>query len=94
MRLKFLISSFIKAHFAYLNRENMILRAYWGYSKGHLAYYEQQPRKSYEYQKFADAKAQIGQFIDVVYQTKRIHSSLGYLPPAEFEAQWQQASTR
>ena len=29
-----------------------------------------------DYQNFADAQAQIGQFIDDVYQTKRIHSSL------------------
>lgn len=47
-----------------------------------------------DYQSFADAQAQIGQFIDDVYQTKRIHSSLGYLTPAEFEAQWKQTSTQ
>lgn len=41
-----------------------------------------------EYQDFDDALAQIGHFIDDVYLTKRIHSSLGYLTPAEFEAQW------
>jgi transposase InsO family protein len=42
-----------------------------------------------EYQNFDDALAQLGHFIDDVYLTKRIHSSLGYLTPAEFEAQWQ-----
>ncbi len=42
-----------------------------------------------EYRDFEDALAQIGHFIDDVYLTKRIHSSLGYLTPAEFEAQWQ-----
>jgi putative transposase len=47
-----------------------------------------------DYQNFADAQAQIGQFIDDVYHSKRIHSSLGYLTPAEFEAQWKQASTQ
>jgi transposase InsO family protein len=36
----------------------------------------------------ADAREQIGRFIDDVYLSKRIHSSLGYLTPAEFEAQW------
>ncbi len=39
-----------------------------------------------DYHDFADAYEQIGCFIDDVYLTKRIHSSLGYLTPAEFEA--------
>ena len=37
------------------------------------------------YNDFADAKRRIGQFIEDVYMTKRIHSSLGYLTPQEFE---------
>jgi transposase InsO family protein len=41
-----------------------------------------------EYQDFADAFRQIGWFIQDVYNTKRIHSSLGYLTPTEFEAAW------
>ena len=32
-----------------------------------------------QYQTFGDALAQIGYFIDDVYQKKRIHSALGYL---------------
>ncbi len=43
-----------------------------------------------DYRDFADAYAQIGRFIEQVYQHKRIHSSLGYLTPAEFEASWKQ----
>ena len=42
-----------------------------------------------DYQSYEEAMEQIGHFIDDVYLTKRIHSSLGYLTPAEFEAQWQ-----
>ena len=41
-----------------------------------------------EYNNFADAYYQIGYFIQDVYMTKRIHSSLGYLTPAEFEASY------
>jgi transposase InsO family protein len=43
-----------------------------------------------EYTDFADAYQRIGQFIEDVYMRKRIHSSLGYLTPAEFEYHYQQ----
>ena len=42
-----------------------------------------------DYQSYEEAMEQIGHFIDDVYLTKRIHSSLGYLTPGEFEVQWQ-----
>ncbi|MFL5663958.1 MAG: IS3 family transposase [Ktedonobacteraceae bacterium] len=38
-----------------------------------------------QYQTFEEASANSGQFIDDVYNTKRLHSSLGYVPPSEFE---------
>ena len=38
-----------------------------------------------EYENLADARAQIGHFLEAAYNQKRLHSSLGYLPPAEFE---------
>ena len=41
-----------------------------------------------EHRDFADAYGQLGRFLDDVYDRKRIHSSLGYLTPAEFEQQW------
>lgn len=41
-----------------------------------------------EYNDLADARQQIGHFLEDAYMTKRIHSSLGYIPPAEFEALW------
>ena len=46
-----------------------------------------------EYLDFADAAYQIGQFIEDVYLTKRIHSSLGYLTPVEFELAYRLAQT-
>lgn len=39
-----------------------------------------------DYQDFAMARRSIQHFIEDVYQTKRIHSALGYLTPVEFEA--------
>jgi putative transposase len=41
-----------------------------------------------EYEDFSDAMRGLGRFLDDVYNRKRIHSSLGYLTPAEFEQQW------
>lgn len=43
-----------------------------------------------DYENFADANAQLGRFLDEVYMHKRIHSSLGYLTPSEFEQQWKE----
>ena len=38
------------------------------------------------YRDLAHAKAEIGQFIDQVYNRQRLHSALGYRSPEEFEA--------
>jgi putative transposase len=39
----------------------------------------------FEYEHLAEARGRIGQFIEEVYNEKRLHSALGYRPPAEFE---------
>jgi putative transposase len=39
-----------------------------------------------EYATFADAEANLARFIEDVYNAKRLHSSLQYRPPNEFEA--------
>jgi putative transposase len=38
-----------------------------------------------EYADFHDARSSLGEFLELVYNQKRLHSALGYVPPAEFE---------
>ncbi len=39
-----------------------------------------------EYRDFHDVHASIGEFLERVYNERRLHSALGYVPPAEFES--------
>ena len=39
-----------------------------------------------DYRNMIEADASLGVFLEKVYNGKRLHSALGYLPPAEFEA--------
>jgi putative transposase len=40
----------------------------------------------HDYHSLVEAEAHLEHFIDAVYNHKRLHSSLGYRPPSEFEA--------
>ena len=41
-----------------------------------------------DYQTFKEAEQNIGEFIEEVYNEKRLHSRLVYCPPVEFEAKY------
>ena len=41
----------------------------------------------FEYETVAEARARISHFIEEVYNQKRLHSAIGYVPPAEYEQQ-------
>jgi transposase InsO family protein len=38
-----------------------------------------------EYRNLEEAKASIKEFLEKIYNRKRLHSALGYRPPREFE---------
>lgn len=42
----------------------------------------------FEYQDLKEARERIAHFLEEVYNEKRLHSALGYVPPAEFENQF------
>jgi len=47
-----------------------------------------------EYESLLDATINIDHFIDQVYNKKRLHSSLGYKPPVEYEAEFVHSQPR
>jgi transposase InsO family protein len=59
-----------------------------GYAERLMRTIKEEEVRLTEYHDYADARRQLGRFLDRVYNRKRIHSALGYLTPAEFEHQW------
>jgi len=47
-----------------------------------------------EYRDLTEARASIREFLEKIYNQKRLHSALGYLPPAEFERNHKAAAAR
>ena len=45
-----------------------------------------------EYETMLELEASLERYVDRIYNCERLHSSLGYLPPAEFEQQWKAAN--
>jgi putative transposase len=61
-----------------------------GYAERLMRTIEEEEVALSEYEDFADAWRQLGKFLDDVYNTKRIHSSLGYLTPEEFASEYRE----
>jgi len=47
-----------------------------------------------EYRDLAEARTSIREFLEKVYNQKRLHSALGYVPPAQFEQSHKDAAAR
>ena len=59
-----------------------------GYAERLIRTIKEDAIELFDYLDYHDAYRHIGRFLDEVYMHKRIHSSLGYLTPAEFERDW------
>lgn len=60
--------------------DNAVVESFFGTMKQELV-------QGLRWTSLADARASVHEYIEVFYNRQRLHSSLGYLSPAEFEAQ-------
>jgi transposase InsO family protein len=78
----------LRAHEIYISMAAIGKAEENGYAERFMRTIKEEEVDLSEYRDFDDVRHQIGRFIQDVYNTKRIHSSLGYLTPSEFEAAW------
>ncbi len=62
--------------------DNAVMESFWGTLKNEWVNYQ-------KYQTRSQARTDIFSYIEGFYNTVRLHSTLGYLSPAEFEAKFQ-----
>jgi len=62
--------------------DNAVMESFWGTLKNEWVNYQ-------KYQTRSQARTDIFSYIEGFYNTVRLHSTLGYLSPAEFEAKYQ-----
>jgi putative transposase len=60
--------------------DNAVVESFFGTLKTELVHRHAWPTRS-------SAKTAIAEYIEIFYNRQRIHSALGYLSPAEYEAQ-------
>jgi transposase InsO family protein len=59
--------------------DNAVMESFWGTLKTELVHHER-------YETREQARASIFEYVEVFYNRVRLHSSLGYLSPEQFEA--------
>jgi transposase InsO family protein len=64
--------------------DNAVMESFWGTLKNEWVHHQ-------KYKTRAEAKTDIFEYIEGFYNTFRLHSTLGYLSPVEFEANYQKS---
>ena len=64
--------------------DNAVIESFWGTLKNEWVHHQ-------KYKTRSQARTDIFSYIEGFYNTVRLHSTLGYLSPAEFEAQYQKS---